>query len=355
MNDRDGYGFCPRCGALMQDGVCRSCGYSARNVWQEKENYGGQPGMNGQGPYRGQPGMNGQGSYGGQPGPNRNEPVWNHGEKRPKSGKTIAVICGVIGVLFLVAIIAFMIYTIRKVVSEVEQDHSYGYGSDDGYFGYGDPYGAYDDSYEYYEPDEKDDYYEEITDATSLDLSYQVIWGTLSLRPDDEENSCTYECVYPILTGEGEEEKFAAMNRILEDVVCKYRTGYQEYASGAASYGFVTYMDEEKISVAVKHSFYEEKTTIPRVEAVTLRLDTGEIMSHEEMTEVNEELAWQFRSRNTYQNGTVEFVDELSDEELMEYLKSAEDSVMFYTPVGLEVGFNYDGGWVTVTLKTNTL
>ena len=70
---------------------------------------------------------------------------------------------------------------------------------------------------------------------------------------------------------------------------------------------------------------------------------------------MDEELVWQFRSRNTYQNGKVEFVDGLSDEELMEYLKSGEDSVMFYTPVGLEIGFNYDGGGVTVTLKTNTV
>ena len=84
-------------------------------------------------------------------------------------------------------------------------------------------------------------------------------------------------------------------------------------------------------------------------------MDNGEVISHEEMAHVDEELAWQFRSRNSHQNGTVEFVDELSDEKLMEYLKDEEDSVMFYTPVGLEVGFNYDGGWVTVTLKTGTL
>ncbi len=45
----------------------------------------------------------------------------------------------------------------------------------------------------------------------------------------------------------------------------------------------------------------------------------------------------------------------LSDEELINCLKDEKDSVMFYTPVGLEIGFNYDGGWVTVTLKTDTL
>ena len=27
MNEEKNFGFCPRCGALMHDGVCRSCGY----------------------------------------------------------------------------------------------------------------------------------------------------------------------------------------------------------------------------------------------------------------------------------------------------------------------------------------
>ena len=114
-------------------------------------------------------------------------------------------------------------------------------------------------------------------------------------------------------------------------------------------------MDEEKISVVVKHSFYEKKSTIPRVEAITLNVSTGEVISHKDLAEIDDELVWQFRSRNTRQNSTVEFVDDLSDEELAEYLKDEENSVMFYTPVGLEICFNYDGGWVTVTLKTDTL
>ena len=150
-------------------------------------------------------------------------------------------------------------------------------------------------------------------------------------------------------------EGLRVMNQKIRDMVCKYKDAYRDYASGISSSGYVTYMDEEKISVVVRHSFYEKKTTIPRVEAITFRVDNGEVISHEEMAHVDEELAWQFRSRNSHQNGTVEFVDELSDEKLMEYLKDEEDSVMFYTPVGLEVGFNYDGGWVTVTLKTGTL
>ena len=30
MSENRDYGFCPRCGALMRDGVCSSCGYTSR-------------------------------------------------------------------------------------------------------------------------------------------------------------------------------------------------------------------------------------------------------------------------------------------------------------------------------------
>ncbi|MDE7320109.1 MAG: hypothetical protein K2N46_10310 [Lachnospiraceae bacterium] len=357
MGGQDGYGFCPRCGAVMQEGVCRSCGYSTRRDadWQGSSAW--QTGSGWQEPFHGQAQTGGQ-----EP---SLRPVKK--QKKPGRGRVVAFTCAGIGILFLIAIIVFMVISIRRVFDEVQKNTmpGYGYDSGNGYFGYGNPYddslpdgyGDYDDSNGYYKPDEKDDYYEEITDATSQDLDYKVIWESVSMRPDDSDDSCTYDGVYPVLRDEEgqEEEKFSSMNQKIRDMVCKYKDKYRDYASGISSSGYVTYMDEEKISVVVRHSFYEKKTTIPRVEAITLRVDTGEVISHEEMAQVDEELAWQFRSRNSHQNGTVEFVDELSDEKLMEYLKDEEDSVMFYTPVGLEVGFNYDGGWVTVTLKTDTL
>ena len=45
----------------------------------------------------------------------------------------------------------------------------------------------------------------------------------------------------------------------------------------------------------------------------------------------------------------------LTGEELLEILKDPKQAVFFYTPVGLEVGLNYESGWVTVTLKEQAL
>lgn len=330
MEERNEFGFCPKCGAVMQNGVCQSCGYGRRmENWQQP----------------------------------RVEEVSRRGNGTSAKGKVVAGVFIVIGILFLIAIVIFMYFSIQTAFRKVADKTPDYYGNGDGYFGYGNPYGNspyddyggnYDDNYGYYEPDKNDEYYEEITDATSQDLDYHVIWKSTSMRPDDSDDTCTYDCVYPVLTGE-DEAKFTSMSDAIRDLICKYQDTYKEHESGVSSSGYVTYMDEEKISVVVKHSFYEKKSTIPRVEAVTLDVRTGEVIAHEDLVDIDEELVWQFRSRNTSQNGTVEFVDELSDEELEEYLKDEENSVMFYTPVGLEIGFNYDGGWVTVTLKTDTL
>ena len=330
MDEQKEFSFCPKCGAVMQNGVCQSCGYGS---WTKSTVSGD---------------------------------VVIH--SKPKSGPNKhGVLVGVgvtVGIAFLVVFIIFTVLCVVSFFQRIQVRNMPGYGNDtydDGYFGYGDPYDFfddyydnYDDDYEEYVPDKSDDYYEEITDATSLGLSYGILWQSVSLHPADTEDTCAYDCFYPILKGE-DKEKFASMNQKIEVAACKYKASYEEYAMGASSYGYVTYMDEEKISLAFKHSLYEKNSTHPRVEAITFRLDTGEVISHDEMKPVDLELVWQFRARNTYQNGTVDFVDDLSDEELEAYLKSDADSVMFYTPVGLEIGFNYDEGWVTVTLKDEGL
>ena len=47
--------------------------------------------------------------------------------------------------------------------------------------------------------------------------------------------------------------------------------------------------------------------------------------------------------------------DQLSDEELIGYLTDDDRRFAFLTPVGTEIGFNYDEGWITVTMKENIL
>lgn len=278
--------------------------------------------------------------------------------RKPKGRKIAVGVCIGLGVLFVLLILVSLIYSLWSVIRHAElqviPEYSYDYSYEgDGDFGYGVPYdnGQGSGSYDSYVPGPDDKYYIELTDATDRNLSYGVTWQSVSLRPDDPENTCKYDCSYPVLTGK-EKEKLALANEKIEKIACEYKDHYEDYGEGVLSYGYVTYMDEDKISVVIRHSLNDGKKTDSIIRAVTFRMDTGEVMPHSDMVDTDQYLTYQFRSRNTYQNGEVEFVEKLSDEELLEYLMDENSSIMFYTPVGLEIGFNFDGGWVTVTLKS---
>ena len=174
-----------------------------------------------------------------------------------------------------------------------------------------------------------------------------------SITPDDEEDYCTYYSTYPLLDGDGD---YSAVNREITQVALEYRDSYQEYSGGTSTLGYVTYMDEEMISIVFQHSLYGDQGTLPRVSALTFDLETGELLEPGEMITVDEELVMRFRSQNQTQNGAVAYLDNLSDEAFLSILNDPDQSFYFYSPVGLEAGFNYESeeygsGWVSVTLK----
>lgn len=310
----------------MMNGVCQSCGYGKRTQAASGNTDAGEK---------------------------------TRKKRKGSAGGRIALwICIAVGVLLALMVIVFLGASIFMAVRQAGQSQMPGYGYTDpygGYFGYGNPYGEWeDDTSDYYVPDAEDEYYKQITDATSLELDYKVVWQSICLRPDDPDDLCIYDCVYPVLSGE-DEAKFERMNRRIRELAHAYEDSYRDYGQGVTSYGYVTYMDEEKVSVVVEHQLNGEDSYESKLRAVTFLVETGEEIPCEQMQEIDEELVKQFRFRSSSQNGTVEFLEELSDEELKVCLEDARDSVMFYTPVGLEIGFNYEAGWVTVTLKNQTL
>ena len=339
MSENKDFGFCPRCGALMQNGVCRSCGYTDRRAaggsqTQDSSRTAEAYGQSQRQLYQSAPAM--------QP----------RQKKHRERGLMIALAVTGAGFLLILLILAaaFFFSSIGKTVnSESSWDNGYydgGYYDDDYYDDYG-----YDSGY--YVPDEDDPYYREIVDSTRTDLSYGISWIVDSITPDDEEDYCTYYSTYPLLDGDGD---YSAVNREITQVALEYRDSYQEYSGGTSTLGYVTYMDEEMISIVFQHSLYGDQGTLPRVSALTFDLETGELLEPGEMITVDEELVMRFRSQNQTQNGAVAYLDNLSDEAFLSILNDPDQSFYFYSPVGLEAGFNYESeeygsGWVSVTLK----
>lgn len=320
---RDEYGFCPKCGAVMQNGVCTSCGRGKRT--EASFDAGGT---------------------------RQGAPV----RKKSSGNKLVIVLVVVLLTLFAI----FIGLTIRAVLAKKDSSSRIEIDGDD--FGYYDDYDYgswyddydYDDDYEEYKPSPDDDYYEEFVDATVSGLSYEIEWNYISLYPDDEDASEYYSCTCPLIL-DGDEERMEKVNDVIRSVVCRHQEAYRDYAYGVESTAYVAYMGEDMLSLVVQNELYGRDDHEYSVSAVTVDMETGEVVPYEEMVQPDMELARRFREQDEYQNGGYDYRKGFTDEEILEYLQDEDSRVAFYTPVGLEVGFNYEDGWVTVTLKDKAL
>lgn len=211
---------------------------------------------------------------------------------------------------------------------------------------------------EAYEPSPSDEYYKEITDALRGDLPYGIEWAESDLSRKQEDAS--FYALYPQLTGDIPNRK--ELNRSIEEAALAYRD-YCQFAIEAAgfstchvqSFGYVTFMSEDVMSIVFDERIYLNETKLPGLCAINIDVRTGTLLSNQEMVSYTDALTRKFRSQNSVQNGDKMDLAEWPDE-LIGQLLASEAGVAFYTPVGLEVGFNYNGvngmsGWVTVTVK----
>ncbi|MFQ8704201.1 MAG: hypothetical protein ACLR9I_10585, partial [Eisenbergiella sp.] len=200
--------------------------------------------------------------------------------------------------------------------------------------------------------------YKEITDALRGDLPYGIEWVESDLSRKQEDAS--FYALYPQLTGDIPNRK--ELNRSIEEAALAYRD-YCQFAIEAAgfstchvqSFGYVTFMSEDVMSIVFDERIYLNETKLPGLCAINIDVRTGTLLSNQEMVSYTDTLTRKFRSQNSVQNGDKMDLAEWPDE-LIGQLLASEAGVVFYTPVGLEIGFNYSGtngmsGWVTVTVK----
>lgn len=108
---------------------------------------------------------------------------------------------------------------------------------------------------------------------------------------------------------------------------------------------YVTYMDEEILSVVFKESVHmsvmDDYLSIFDYYCVNFDLTTGTIIENTEVLRLDEDFAIDFRQREIAENGDEALTD-FTDQEILEMLKNPEHLVLFYTPMGLEVGLNLE-------------
>lgn len=239
--------------------------------------------------------------------------------------------------------------------------YDYGFGNDYGFdYGYGNDYGYdfdfdkdYEEDYDY----DSDKYYT-LHDDVKKDLSYSIDWESYKYDTDKENVSIVVD--YPVIKG----EKVPNLDKLnetiakeVEDFTDYYEDDYSKHLIDDDSYfqaysaGYVTYMSEDILSIAFSEYMYSDYDSLVYLKSINIDMKDGVIMDNTGIIDVDDEFSVDFRTRSNNQNGSISSLDGMADQEITKYLTSADNLIIFYVPQGLEIGFNYRDGWVTVTYK----
>ncbi len=233
------------------------------------------------------------------------------------------------------------------------EDDIYNFEYDDSYefdeFDEFDNFDDFDEDREGYIPQPDDEYYVEVTDSIRDDLSYTVEKEIYTYFDDDTSVSVFVE--YATVAGLPFDDK---INEMLEEAAMYYAKQFgQEDATDVLImvYSYITYMDEDILSVVIDESYTCDSDMQLDLYCLNFDLKTGSLLYNTDIIEPSEKLAEAFKDMSDYQNGYLDYLEEMSIEDMVDYMSDEDYLILFYTPVGLEVGFNHPYGWVTATLK----
>lgn len=216
------------------------------------------------------------------------------------------------------------------------------------------------------EPEERfftgeEEYYDFANDIHG-GLSYDVEF--LSYQKDDfaageGTGSVRVEFSYPHITGDV--QNLDGINETLQEeigVVEEYvASSYAPYLSDGEEFLFegecyVTYMSQDILSVIyVEYGYLDGSFMESYVVSYNVDMEMGMVLNNSHLLAVDDGFSVDFRERCERQNGEIEELEYMSDQEITYYLTDNDYLIAFYTPLGMEVGFNYYDGWVTVTYK----
>lgn len=206
-------------------------------------------------------------------------------------------------------------------------------------------------------------YYEDIVDCIDYSVSYGIERKFCNLK--EPENKVNIHTSYIRLDGDipGIDE----INRVLEEDATYFAENYKmdkkdmletldgKYELDAAIRSYVTYNTENMISIVIREDISVGGLYLDvRLKCYNINTDTGTILDNASILDLKEDFGQEFRDRSNRQNGTGS-ADVFSNPEIVEKLTNNESVIFFYTPLGAELGYNYDEegyrGWITITMR----
>lgn len=291
-------------------------------------------------------------------------------KKKWSAGKTAAVICG--GIAAAIVLFVTFCISVFQLVERIDSFNaiyeSSNYDYDDSY---ADDYDYYD--YDYYDYDGSDaddgeeapggaygdgentEYYE-LHDAVRDDLSYQVEFDSIT-ELFDEQGNIYLDVVYPVIYSD-EGIDLTSVNNAAQkelDALRDYLESVSEWLGEDESFYFeaecyVTYMDEEILSLAYVESGYLNGEAYENyIVSVNIDMESQMKLTNTQILNIDDDFSIEFRNRCEKQNGEIASLYSYSDQDITQLLTTEDNLIIFYTPLGMEIGFNYYYGWVTVT------
>lgn len=394
MADSSRFDFCPLCGALARDGVCQSCGHVNQEIVKEMEaarkaavppggqqvQSGGQqvppgvqqvqsgvqqippsgqqvpyaytqmpPGVQQVPPaYRQQP-VYGQPFYPQQPPQPGYIPAVPAAQPQKKGNAAVVVLilCAVVLIAVVGLILAGVHLAQKNAETDFDADYSF-YKED-----------VTEQNWNEQGQDPENSYYSGPYNALRNDLSYQI--GFTETMYYSADGNVMINIEYPQITT-GNLPNQESINEALifeyDYFTSLFNSEYKQYVTEEedtfllSSDAYVTYMDEKILSVVFHEEVvirlgYNNYSGI-NFYCLNFDLETGTLLDNTEILRLNEAFAVDFREREAEENGE-EALTSYTDQEILEMLKDGDYLVLFYTPMGLEVGLNMDQRIVYVT------
>ena len=314
--------------------------------------------------------------YGGQVPPNNNQySPYAVPPQKNKNGLILGIVIAII-VLFLIAVFALAFRAMELFSEDKNRTRSsrteYDFDFDDDW---GvkpksredrdhDDHDDYDDDWDYDDWHDEDDYYYdedseyyELHDDIKWDLSYSVEFETYEDDGDIHENAYTF-ILYPVIVGD-DVPNLDRLNDAVQDEI-DFLTSLtddleEDVWMEVDAEAYVTYMDEDRLSIVFYETGYVSDDDGYSEEAyylssINFDMKHGVVLDNENLVDINDDFSVDFRQRSDIQNGEIGYLTMMTDQEITSHFKSS-DIIVFYTPMGMEIGFNYDQGWVTVTYE----
>ncbi|NLL76958.1 MAG: hypothetical protein GX235_06895 [Clostridiales bacterium] len=203
------------------------------------------------------------------------------------------------------------------------------------------------------EGDVSKQYYTELKDSIRTDLDYFIEWKNYEYEEND--GKITIEIDYPVIGGDAPNKDI--LNEIIVDEIVYFQEYFEAYSEymltdeifNVYSEGYVTYMDEGVMSVVFCEQINTDYWQDYGLYCINIDMTNGVVINNSSILRIDDAFVQDFKEKSGAQNGND--LDKMTDQQIMYYLTDEKTSIIFYTPVGMEVGMNFDEGFLTVTYQ----